>query len=514
MRLVRSKRTAASEFGRNRVARQPDSQFVRTTDRPQYADLAYAACVPEFHAEPYLHLAGLSHKSALIAWGAFYFKTRSREQWKLVDDRDLRHVHPPRRESIGAHSDPYGPARVNVYDEGSGSLVASSFTEASNYCWVAGLAPNTDYRYEVLVKGEPWGVDERWDWVRGSDQGLVQQGGRYVNRFRTHPDPTLESTDSFTFIVIGDFGTGILRSTPTRRQYEVAQAMQVAFEQHDVRMIVTTGDNIYAGHRILGMPIGATGDEDDDWFFTFFQPYRYMLNRIPVYPCIGNHDTAETEDRDDREQLLDNLYLRERIASDESSGRASMDPGLFYRFRYGRDVEFICIDTSKEDFFKGRRLFEYPKHWEWVDQTLVPDAAARWKFVFCHHPPFCAGPNHHNSDRMKALLPLFERAGVRVVLTGHEHNFQHSLHERIDYFVTGAGSKLDRGRPDRFAEAHTVSWSNHAHFLLVTIAGSTMTVRVIGEIDNKVGPHNDGLLDLPRYTPAGDEVSGPIVLQL
>ena len=141
----------------------------------------------------------------------------------------------------------------------------------------------------------------------------MQRGGRYIDRFCTHPDPAAEPTGKFTFMVIGDYGTGILRSTPTRRQYEVAQAMQLAFDQHDVRAIVTTGDNIYAGHRILGIPIGATGDEDDDWFFTFFQPYRYMLNRIPVYPCIGNHDAAETEDRDDREQLLDNLYLRERI---------------------------------------------------------------------------------------------------------------------------------------------------------------------------------------------------------
>ena len=87
----------------------------------------------------------------------------------------------------------------------------------------------------------------------------------------------------------------------------------------------------------------------------------------------------------------------------------------------------------------------------------MPDAAARWKFVFCHHPPFCAGPNHHNTDRMEALLPLFARAGVRVVLNGHEHNFQHSRHNGIDYFVTGAGSKLDRGAPDRFDEAHTVT---------------------------------------------------------
>jgi hypothetical protein len=104
------------------------------------------------------------------------------------------------------------------------------------------------------------------------------------------------------------------------------------------------------------------------------------------------------------------------------------------------------------------------------------------------------------------------------VLTGHEHNFQHSRHDAIDYFLTGAGSKLDRGRPDRFLEAHTISWANHAHFLLVTIEGSTMTVRVVGELDTRadltVGAHNDGLPDVPRYTPAGSEVTGPIVLRL
>jgi len=72
--------------------------------------------VPEFHAEPYLHLAGLSHKSALVAWGAFYFRVSSKGAWKLVDDADLKYVHPPRKDSIGACSAPYGPARVEVYD--------------------------------------------------------------------------------------------------------------------------------------------------------------------------------------------------------------------------------------------------------------------------------------------------------------------------------------------------------------------------------------------------------------
>ena len=465
--------------------------------------------MPEFHAEPYLHLAGLTHTSALITWGAFYFKTRSRGGWKIVEDHDLTYVHPPRRESIGARSAPYGPARVNVYRI-DGSLAAAGFASTTNFCWVTGLEPDTRYRYDVIVNDEPWGSDERWDWAPGNTQGLVQGGGRYRNEFRTHPDPAQPPSGPFTFMVLGDYGTGIRRSTERRRQREVALAMQAVFDTLDVRLIVTAGDNIYAGTRLMGLPIGTnTGDEDDDWFFTFFQPYRYMINRVPVYPCIGNHDTAETEDHDDREQLMDNLYLRERIGRDEASGLASLDPGLFYRFRVGRDIEFICLDTSKESFFRGKRLFEYPKHREWIERTFASDGGVRWRIPFCHHPPFCAGPQHHNTDRMAPLVRLFRQGGARVVFSGHEHNFQHSHHDGIDYFVTGAGSKVRKGSPDRdrFGEAHTRSWSDHAHFLLVTIEGDLMRVRTIGEL---VDGHPR---DLPRYAPDGTAVPDDILLR-
>jgi hypothetical protein len=468
--------------------------------------------VPEFHAEPYLHLAGLTHCSALVTWGAFYFKTRSHGEWKLVDDRDLKYVHPPRRESIGARSAPYGPARVNVYTM-DGSLAATAATEATNFCWLNGLTPNTRYRYEVRVNDELWGDGERWDWAPGAEvpqQGLVQHGGRYVNEFRTDPDPGQPPDGPFTFMVLGDYGTGIRKQTSTRRQRSVAAAMQAVFDTHDVRLIVTTGDNIYAGTRILGLPITATntGAEDDDWFFTFFQPYRYMINRVPVYPCIGNHDTAETEDRDDRDQLLDNMYLRERFGADETAGQASMEPGLFYRFRYGRDVEFICIDTSKEGFFRGKRLFEYPKHWQWLQETLGTRGGARWRLPFCHHPPFCAGPQHGNTDGMDRLLPLFDHGGIRAMFNGHEHNFQHSHFEGVDYFVTGAGSKVRKGTPTRFEAAHTVSWSDEAHFLLVTIDDTRMTVRAIGELVDGAAR------DILRFTPAGAEMHDEIVITL
>jgi tartrate-resistant acid phosphatase type 5 len=462
--------------------------------------------MPEFHSEPYVYLAGLSHKSALIAWGAFYFKARSEGRMKLVDDDDLQWVHPPRRQTIGATSEKYGPARVEVHDM-DGHLVGSAVTNEFNHCVVAGLAPNTRYRYRVLVKGQEWATGERWDWVPDSG-GLQQNGGHYRNEFVTYPDPTLPLSAPFSFIVIGDFGSGVRKpSTDKKRQREVADALHRVVARHDVRLILTTGDNIYATRNFL-LFTTASGEEDDDWFFTYFQPYRYVLNQVPVCPSIGNHDAAESEDRDDRNQVMDNFYLVERLAGEEVAGRASVGPGLFYRFRVARDVEFICIDTSKEDFFAAGRLFEYPKHQIFVDCAFPrpPADGIRWRIPFCHHPPFCAGPRHHNTRDMAPLVRLFEASGVRACFSGHEHNFQHSRHRGIDYFVTGAGSKIRTGAPDGFADAHTASWAATCHFLLVTIDGSTMTVRAIGE--DPAG----GIVDIVRRNPSGETVEGPMIV--
>jgi hypothetical protein len=460
--------------------------------------------MPEFHAEPYVYLAGLSHNSALIAWGAFYFKTHTNGRAKLVDDADLQWVHPPRCDSIGCRSKPYGPAEVEVHDE-TGRLVACAKTNLTNHCAIAGLSPDTRYTYTVKVKHEVWGAGVRWDWDAAA-QALVQRDGRYRNEFRTFPDPRQPLSGPFTFAVIGDFGTGVRRpSTPVRRQFEVALALAAAVAEHDVRLILTTGDNIYASGRFL-LWTKDSGGEDDDWFFTFYQPYRYAINRVPVYPSIGNHDTAETEETDDREQVMDNFYLRERLIAEEAAGRASVGPGLFYRFKVASDLELVAIDTSKEHFFRRGRLFEYPKHEEFLRAAFDPAGIIRWRIPFMHHPPYCAGPQHRNTDRMEPIVELFERGGVRACFSGHEHNFQHSQSNGIDYFVSGAGSKIRSGTPRRMEQAHTVTWAPTCHFLLVTIDGARMIVRAIGD------PGPGGLADIERFDREGNSVRGPIVL--
>jgi hypothetical protein len=436
------------------------------------------------HFEPYLYLAGLTHESALIAWGGFYFKVaREERDWKLIDDSDLDTVHPPRSASIGAHSFPYGQAHVEVSDE-SGRVAGTGDTRTANHVFVANLEPDTVYTYRVFVDGREWAAGPRRDWLAGERQGMVESGRTYVNRFRTHPRP--DAPAGLVFAALGDFGTGVRRpSSATRRQREVAAALEGTVAREDVRLVVTTGDNIYAGRTLLGVPVGATGDEDDDWFFTFFQPYRYVLNRIPVYPCIGNHDGNETEVNDDRDQIMDNFFLAERLQGEEAAGRASIGPGLFYRFRYGSDVELIALDSSRRFLLFGERFFRHVNHQPFLQAAFPEGGGAgrpRWRIAFAHHPPYCAGPRYGNSrSSQEHLVPLYRRSGVRIVLAGHEHNFQHSEADGIHYFVTGGGGKAREGRPDRTADARTVGWAPLVHFLLVRIEGDTARVTPIGE---------------------------------
>lgn len=438
------------------------------------------------HFEAYLYLAGLSHKSALIAWGGFYFKVAREEGGgRLMDDQELDHVHPPRSQSIGAHSFPYGHAQVEVSDE-AGRVVARGETRTANHVWISGLEPDTVYRYRVTVNGHEWAGGPRRDWALGTgpgQQGLVESGRTYDNHFRTHPHPDVEAP--LTFAALGDFGTGVRKpSTEGRRQREVASALEAAVAREGIRLLVTTGDNIYAGRTLLGIPVGSTGDEDDDWFFTFFQPYRYVVNQIPVHPCIGNHDGNETEVNDDRDQIIDNFYLTERLLGEEAAGRASVGPGLFYRFRFGSQIELVALDSSRRFLLFGDRFFRHVNHAPFLETAFAPASPGgpRWRIPFAHHPPYCAGPQWGNSkSSIEHLVPLYQRAGVRIVLSGHEHNFQHSRADGIDYFVTGGAGKIRPGKPTRFAEAHTVKWASAAHFLLVRIDGERAEVVPIGE---------------------------------
>jgi len=420
----------------------------------------------DVHLEPFVHLVDVAHDRVLVAWGAFFFFRDERsERWEIVDDSDLQ-ARVGRHTCIGHSAEPFGSATVQVLGE-HGDVIASAGTEDSTWVWVEGLTPDTGYRYRVLVDGEEWAAGERWDWVEDPRGGydLAPAGRSYDLRFRTWPDPG-ESTPRLSFVALGDYGVGIRSdSESSRRQRRIAEVLDRLVERDDIRFVLSLGDNIYIGEQ--GAVDDESGGEDDDWYSSFFQPYRYAIARIPFFPAIGNHDTTDTEGSDDRAQMEDNFHLAARF---EGTGRSCMEPGLFYRVRYGRDLELVCLDTSLDPEEQDvHRHFQGPAQMQWLSETFAgPDV--RWRIPFSHHPLYCAGPSHHNDDEMlEALLPLFDRADVRLVLAGHEHNFQIGQVARRTYVVSGSGGKVREELPDRLGETGVDAWAAHAHLLLVEI---------------------------------------------
>lgn len=172
--------------------------------------------------------------------------------------------------------------------------------------------------------------------------GLEGTQLRYDTRFRTFPSP--EQPAPLRFAVLGDYGVGLLASGGSGdRQRQLGAALERAVDHAGVRLIVTTGDNIYMGQEDTA---AGTGKHDDDWYFSFYEPYRYAISRVPVYPGVGNHDSSDSEASDDRDQLADQLFTDLRFSGNAEVGRASVDPGLYYRFSYGTDIEFVAVDTT------------------------------------------------------------------------------------------------------------------------------------------------------------------------
>ena len=426
--------------------------------------------------EPSLHLVDVTEHGALLAWGGFWLEDRDDGVY-VVDDDDL-----PIGGTIGASSPPYGRAHVQVLRDDR--VVAGAVVDDANHVWIEGLEPDTEHRWTVSVEAEGWPPLE--------------------GRLRTHPR---EDDDTpVAFAALGDYGVGITNGDAGRRQEAVARTLEWLVANRPVRCVVGLGDNIYGGAEDR---LEQSGDEDDDWYFTFYEPYRRVIDRVPFYPAAGNHDGPDEEANDDRRQLEDNFHLHARFEPRRADGRAALDPGLFYRLRLGGLLDLVCVDTSWGAEV-GEHWFEHLDHRLWVEAALHAEPAPAWRIPFSHHPVWCAGPDHDcMQEQIDELVPLYRDAGVRLLLHGHEHNLQHGRVEGIDYVISGAGGKLDTEPPVRFDECGTETWAAEPHCLLVEVERDRIVVTPFagmeeGDTEPRV---------VARRTPAGEVVEGPIVIE-
>lgn len=254
-----------------------------------------------------------------------------------------------------------------------------------------------------------------------------------------------EPQPSVGLLAVGDFGVG------GSRQRDLGTAMRRFQAQNRTDAFVTLGDNDYTESPAA---FRAAWTESFGWL----RPAG-----VAVAGSLGNHDV--------RVQLG-----RYQFAS------LSM-PGPYYRRRFG-DVELFVLDSNHVNAAQT----------SWLQRALA-SSKAPWKVAVFHHPAFTCGTYHARHDVVARWVPLFERYGVQLVLSGHDHNYQRFVPRRgVTYVVHGGGAgtfypitACPSGYPRRVRARREHGWL----YLVFT------DVRMVGWAVNMSGRRTDRFTVLP-----------------
>jgi 3',5'-cyclic AMP phosphodiesterase CpdA len=321
------------------------------------------------------------------------------------------------------------------------------------------------------------------------------------------PEAESAGVTKFSFIAYGDTRSSSEPGVPGDGQvvqvehfrlmdFAIAKIESLAATQFPVRFVLQSGDAVLRG---------ANGTM---WNVSFTPIIERLTQRagLPYFLSAGNHDvTGMPLGSLGRDAGLRNTLnaLSNLIPAEGSPRRMTGYPT--YAFGYG-NMFVIAFDSN---------IAADQPQFDWVKAQLEGLDRRRYQHViaFFHHPPFSSGPHGgtHVEPGTTAVrdlyMPLFRRHHVRMVITGHEHFYEHWIERyqsqgrkyRIDQLVTGGGGAptyvyaaepdLDgyvrAGADAQVALEHAVkpgptAADNPHHFVLIQVDGDRLTLEVVG----------------------------------
>lgn len=202
-------------------------------------------------------------------------------------------------------------------------------------------------------------------------------------------------------------------------------------------VLLLLGDNVY--------PAGDPAELEN----TVFRPFSGVLESgAELLAILGNHDA------DHGDEQMEALGM----------------PGRWWAVERA-DTLIVGLDSNRVDD---------PDQRDFLEQTLARSDAT-WKIVAVHHPPYSAGYQGSSLAVRDAFGPLFERYGVQLVLSGHDHDYQRSVEiDGVTYIVTGAASGTRRTGEEDFT-AESFSWHS---YVIVDVFRDRIVGRVLNQ-DNR-----------------------------
>jgi 3',5'-cyclic AMP phosphodiesterase CpdA len=316
------------------------------------------------------------------------------------------------------------------------------------------------------------------------------------------PEPATAAVTKFSFITYGDTrgrhdGFDLQAEHTLVVESMVAAIRKSAAGPDPIRFVLQSGDAVQDGS--IGRQLTVS--------------YVPIINRltqdagVPYFLSVGNHDVGNAVDLTDPHRVMGvanfiaaNANL---IPADASPRRLKGYPT--YAFGYGNTF-FIAFDSDIPDD---------SVQFDWVKAQLAGLDRARYVNValFFHHPPFSSGSHGGAKLERQAAsirirwMPLLRAHHVRLLLTGHEHLYEHWVERyadasgahRIDEIVSGGGGAplttytgepdlreyLAAGSKDKVAVEHLARPSsepgaNPFHYVIVHIDGERISLDVVG----------------------------------
>jgi 3',5'-cyclic AMP phosphodiesterase CpdA len=256
---------------------------------------------------------------------------------------------------------------------------------------------------------------------------------------------------SFRFIACGDSRFHDPNDTEAANP-SARQALVQAIAQARPAFISFGGDIVYNGNDV------------NDWRVWDSETSVWRVNKIAVYPALGNHDL-----HGDEKTALANYFQR---FPDLKSSR-------YYSVRAANAL-VLTLDSSLDESSGPQG--------QWLVQKLghIP-GDVDFVFIVLHHPPYTSssdarkfGGGHSARPQEQALAKMLEsrqqnlRARV-VVFSGHVHNYERHEHGGVLYFVTGgAGAHaypIERAPDDPFQSTEV-----NYHYLLVEVSRGNLKI--------------------------------------
>lgn len=245
---------------------------------------------------------------------------------------------------------------------------------------LSGLEPDTLYSYQVLSR----------------DLFGRTEFASPVSTFRTAVRPE----ETFRFVLKAE------THNPGFRGQEAFTPEILAFNPN---VIVDPGDHVDEGYKL------------EQWQEHYRDGDDFLI-RIPVIHAWGNHDAASLG----VPQALFDLPGNER----------------WFATTFGNTL-IVSLDTNSPDTFVT--IEEQKRFLEQALQEATDGVDDPTFIVVVHHLiPYGAGP--HQIDPFTSLarlelVPLYEKYGVDLVLTGHEKLYIHSLRNGVHYFSVCTGTE-------------------------------------------------------------------------